>query len=275
MTIQQERKKRKSLLDKDMETFISDVITHYELYGRHDLVWRKKITPYSILISEVMLQQTQVARVVPKFLEWMKCYPSFIALSEASLKDVLIMWQGLGYQRRAKALLTIAQKVESLPKSHKELIELPGIGLYTASAICAFAYNSFAHPVLETNIRTVLINHFYHDSEAVSDTELYDMLFLLEKNRTVQGIGARVWYYALMDYGAFLKSKGVSHNKKSRHHRTQTVYKGSLRELRAKVLFAIAHKEMFPADTRVSVVLHQLEKEKFITKNKKGLYFIP
>jgi A/G-specific adenine glycosylase len=250
--------------------FIRMVMTHYTKYGRHDLVWRKNITPYKILVSEVMLQQTQVSRVVPKFLLWMKTYPTLASLSHASLRDVLILWQGLGYQRRAKALHMLAQSCVRIPKSYDELLLLPGIGSYTASAICAFAYDTFAHPVLETNIRTALIEGFHLGEKDILDGLLYGDLSRLEKHAIVKKSGARVWYYALMDYGAYLKSQKISHNNKSAHDVKQTPFEGSLRQLRAKTLFAIIHQERLPSDERLEKVLTQLLKENYTMKKGKG-----
>ncbi len=261
-------------IQKDDEMFLQHVFLHYVSYGRHDLPWRKTITPYRILISEVMLQQTQVGRVLEKFVLWMKRYPTLTALRNASLREVLILWQGLGYQRRAKALLAIASIYKTLPKTHSALCELPGVGKYTASALCAFAYNEFTYPVLETNIRTALIEYFHEDKETVHDGLLLDDLTRLTQYEQVKRYGARDFYYALMDYGAHLKREGISHNKKSAHHRTATTYKGSKRELRAKVLFAITKQHQLPKDERVNEVLEELLREQFIIKKGKG-YVIP
>lgn len=249
---------------KDDLLFIKEVLAYYKKYGRHDLIWRKNITAYKIVVSEIMLQQTQVSRVIPKFTTWMKQYPTLIKLRGASLQDILILWQGLGYQRRAKALLTIAQEVETIPKSFEQLLKLPGVGTYTASAVCAFGYNQFSHPMLETNIRTALIEYFHQDKEEVHDGVLYDDLHRLEKYSRVQKVGAREWYYAVMDFGAHLKEQKISHNTKSAHYTKQSPYKGSLRELRAKTLFAITHKEPLPKDERLNTVLEQLVHEQFI-----------
>jgi A/G-specific adenine glycosylase len=256
-------------LKEDLE-FINDVIAYYQNHGRHELVWRKKISAYKILVSEVMLQQTQVSRVTPKFIEWMKKYPTLTSFAKTNLREVLLLWQGLGYQRRAKALLQIAITTKKLPQTYEALLLLPGIGPYTASAICAFAYDTFSHPVLETNIRTALFEYFYQSEDAIHDGLLYDTLSRLEKNKKVRSLGARNWNYALMDFGAYLKSQKISHNKKSLHHVTQSPYKGSSRELRAKVLFAITHNVALPADERLASVLQELTIEKFIIiKNKK------
>lgn len=248
------------------DMFIDEVLSFYKEHGRHDLIWRKKITAYRILVSEVMLQQTQVIRVIDKFNEWMKLYPTLKELRTASLQDVLILWQGLGYQRRAKALYEIAKNYTTIPKTFSELCDLPGVGSYTASAVCAFAYDAFTYPVLETNIRTVLIDEFHLDKNEIHDGLLYDDLDRLSKNSKVQDVGARVWYYALMDYGAYLKEHNISHNKKSKHYSKQSAYKGSLRELRAKTLFAVTYKKELPEDERLSDVLFALEKEGYIIK---------
>lgn len=254
---------------EDEILFIDSVLQHYYKYGRKDLLWRKNITPYRILVSEIMLQQTQVKRVLPKFNEWMTYYPTLKKLKSATLKEVLLIWQGLGYQRRAKALFAISQRVEKIPKSFDELLLLPGIGVYTASAISAFAYNIFSHPVLETNIRTALIEYFHQGGTEIQDRLLYNDLLRLEKQRKVQGVGAREWYYALMDYGAYLKENNISHNKKSAHYKRQSSFKGSLRELRAKVLFTIIQDEEMPNDSRLVIVLNQLMKEGYIKKTGK------
>ncbi len=247
-------------------SYIKLVLDHHKKHGRHDLLWRTRITPYRILVSEIMLQQTQVSRVIPKFELWMKQFPTLASLRKASLKDVLVLWQGLGYQRRAKALFNIAQSIRTLPRTYTELVALPGIGPYTASAICAFAYDMFPSHMLETNIRTALIEAFHQGETAIHDGVLYDDLSRLSASSLAKSCGARVWYYALMDYGAHLKTLHISHNTKSAHHTVQTPYQGSTRQLRAKTLFAITHSEPLPHDERIADVLNQLLKEGYIIK---------
>lgn len=246
--------------------FIRHVLSYYVKSGRHDLLWRKNITPYRVLVSEIMLQQTQVSRVLPKFAFWMKQYPTLGSLSDATLEDVLKLWQGLGYQRRAKALLHIAKTVKKLPSDYEGLLALKSIGPYTASAIMAFAYDTFPEYLLETNIRTALIEAFHRGETNVHDGRLYDDLSRLTKNKAVQNVGARTWYYAFMDYGVYLKSMQISHNEKSAHNTKQSPYEGSARQLRAKVLFAIAHKEKLPVDERLPDILDQLVKEEYIVR---------
>lgn len=249
------------------------VLGHYNKYGRHDLVWRKNITAYKILVSEIMLQQTQVIRVLPKFKLWMKQYPTLTALSKSTLTEVLTLWQGLGYQRRAKALYDLSQSTKSIPRNYHELLALKGIGPYTASAILAFAYNIFPEHLLETNIRTALIETFHQGETDIHDGVLYDDLSRLTQQKAVQKVGARTWYYALMDYGAYLKTIKISHNTKSKHNVKQSAYEGSIRQLRAKTLFAITHKNALPEDERLETVLSQLTKEGYIVK-KGARYFI-
>jgi A/G-specific adenine glycosylase len=258
--------------------FLKEIFSYYKEHGRHELVWRKSITPYRILVSEIMLQQTQVVRVIPKFKLWMKVYPTLSVLRSASLKDVLILWQGLGYQRRAKALHTIAKTTSTLPRTFDELLALPGIGTYTASALCSFAYNTFSNPVLETNIRTALIHTYHSEKDDIDDVILYMDLKRLEGIKKVSNIGARAFYYALMDYGAHLKERKISHNQKSKGYSKQKPYKGSRRELRSKVLFAIAHGAPFPNDVRVRDIVEELSREGFITQKKQKretVYAIP
>ncbi|MBP9867162.1 MAG: A/G-specific adenine glycosylase [Candidatus Pacebacteria bacterium] len=246
--------------------FIKKVISFYNRNGRHTLAWRKNITAYKILVSEIMLQQTQVSRVVPKFDMWMNLYPTLASLREATLTDILILWQGLGYQRRAKALHDIAKEYKIIPKDFESLCKLPSVGTYTASAVCAFAYDAFSYPMIETNIRTALIETFHKDKKEINDDILREDLKRIVQNVLIQNMGARKWYYALMDYGAYLKEIKISHNDKSAHYSNQKVYKGSDRELRAKILFAITHKEKIPVDNRTQKILVTLSKEGYIKK---------
>ncbi len=215
--------------------FVQTVMKYYKVHGRHDLPWRHTSDPYRIAVSELMLQQTQVARVLPKYQAFIKAFPTVRALARASLRDVLHLWSGLGYNRRAKFLYNMAQVVVekykgTFPETIEGLEKLPGIGPYTAGAIYAFAYNK-AWPVIETNIRTVYIHHFFKDKEGVSDKQLMPII-----KRTMRKTNPRQWYWALMDYGTYLKSIGIKNNAQSAHYTKQTVFKGSLREVRGAVL---------------------------------------
>jgi len=144
-----------------MQTLQAQLLKWYETEGRHDLPWRNTENIYHIYLSEIMLQQTQVNRVRDEYYpQFLAKFPSLEALASASQDEVLAAWSGLGYYSRARNLQKTAQAViKELPKSEKELLKLPGIGRYTASAICSFGYNQ-AVPVVDTNIARVIKRHF-------------------------------------------------------------------------------------------------------------------
>ncbi len=212
---------------------------HYRTHGRHDLPWRRTLDPYRTLISEVMLQQTQVERVVPFYREFIRKFPTPQKLAAAPLSEILRNWQGLGYNRRAKMLREAATEVViryggKLPKSVRELESLPGIGPYTARAIAAFAYNEDA-VIIETNIRTAIVHHFFQRKKKVSDEKVEEILELVYPKGK-----SREWQSALMDYGAYLKRTGVSHNARSKTYVRQSKFSGSSREARGALLRELA-----------------------------------
>ncbi len=245
--------------------------------------WRRNLTPYRIVVSEIMLQQTQASRVTKKFDSFLNTFPSFEKLARAPLTHVLKEWQGLGYNRRALNLHRLAQEVVSkykgkLPQTYTELLDLPGIGPNTAGSVLAFAFN-IPHPFIETNIRTVFIHFFFASHRGkVHDKKL---LPLIEENLDLKN--PREWHYALMDYGAMLKRTEINPSRKSSHHGKQSAFKGSNRELRSHILKAIINESLAAQDI-VKKFSHQkpqnilkniknLEKEGFIAA-KKGLYCI-
>lgn len=215
------------------------VWAHYKKHGRHALPWRKTRNPYRILVSEIMLQQTQVDRVISFYKAFLKQFPTPKTLAEAPLSDVLVAWQGLGYNRRAKMLHSAAKEIakNGMPKTATALEQLPGVGPYTAAAVAAFAYNEDG-VVIETNIRTAVMHHFFPRRKKVSDVEIRVLLeHVLPKGE------AREWYSALMDYGAHLKASGVQVNQKSKHYTKQKAFSGSNREARGAILRALARSE--------------------------------
>ncbi len=231
-----------------------EIQKYYTEHGRSHLPWRQTRDPYKILVSEVMLQQTQVDRVLPKYNAFIKKFPTPAALSKASLHEVLALWSGLGYNRRAKFLYEAAKVVVikykgKFPTKVTVLESLPGVGPYTARAIAAFAYNE---PVvfIETNIRTVFTYYYflqsvknYDISKKVSDTEL---LPLIEKDLKNSKMEPRDFYAALMDYGTYLKQSGVRLNSKSKHYVKQSKFEGSARQLRGEIirqLLEVSHTE--------------------------------
>lgn len=238
----------KKLSSLQVKSFRDKVWDFYSTQGRHGLPWRPprlkvkngKIDMYSIMVSEIMLQQTQVSRVLPKFETWMKKFPNIKALAEASRKDVLVLWQGLGYTRRAKFLHEAAQSIlkNGVPTTIQELENLPGIGHYTARAIATFAWNE-SYSFVETNIRTVYINHFFKNKEIVADR---DILSLVEQ--TLDTDKPREWMYALMDYGSYLKSEGKAHNGRAKSFTRQSKFKGSVREVRGAIMKFFTEKEI-------------------------------
>lgn len=208
---------------------------YYRRYGRHDLPWRQTTDPYRIFVSEVMLQQTQVPRVIPKYEEFLNSWPSVQALAAASLGNVLRQWQGLGYNRRAKLLHQAARYIQEthggrFPRRRAELLAIPGVGPYTAGAILAFAFNQPA-VMIETNIRTVFLHHFFEDADGVPDALIYPLI-----ERTVDVKDPRHWYAALMDYGSHLKATIGNQNRRSRHYAKQTPFAGSDRQLRGAIM---------------------------------------
>jgi A/G-specific adenine glycosylase len=139
---------------------MSTLLEWFRTNGRHDLPWRQTRDPYKIYISEVMLQQTQVERVKEYYARFLERFPTLRALSKASQEEVLALWSGLGYYSRATNLLKTARICgDRLPNSYEELLKLPGIGDYTASAICSFAYNQPV-AVIDTNIKRLICRHF-------------------------------------------------------------------------------------------------------------------
>lgn len=231
-----------------VEKFLVELLQWYA-ENRRDLPWRPprlaarkdgSIDPYRVLLSEVMLQQTQVARVEEKYHAFLCVYPNVRALARANQAGVLRQWQGLGYNRRALYLHKAARAVVEqhrgvIPRSEQELRALPGVGSYTAGALLAFAYNT-PSVFVETNIRTVLFHTFLKEHEAVSDRALEEFLNRLLDAALSSGWSTREFYYALMDYGAHLKASGVRVNKKSAHYKVQQPFKGSNREIRGAIV---------------------------------------
>ena len=207
-----------------------------ELY--RDMPWRRDTRPYYILVSELMLQQTQVSRVIPKFEQFIATFPDEKALAGSSLADVLVLWQGLGYNRRAKYLWEAARMIVDeyagqFPQTTYELLKLPGVGRNTAGALLAYVYNQ-PSIFIETNIRTVYIHHFFAEQDTIGDSEITTRL-----TETLDQSNPRRFYWALMDYGAHLKSQGVKTNARSKHYKKQSKLEGSVRQVRGQILRAL------------------------------------
>jgi len=228
--------KSHKLRQAEVQAFQAQIWAFYRHSGRHNLPWRKTKNPYKILISEVMLQQTQVARVLEKYPEFLEKFSTVEALAVAPLSDVLRVWQGMGYNRRALALKRMAEKIVNeykgkIPRERLSLESLPGVGHYTAGAVRAFAFNE-PEIFIETNIRRIFIHHFFGNKEGISDQEILPLV-----EATLYMKNPSEWYWALMDYGSHLpKITKTNSNIQSKHYTKQRIFKGSLRELRGKIV---------------------------------------
>jgi A/G-specific adenine glycosylase len=262
-------------MTKKEHQFVETVWKYYTEQGRHELPWRHTRDPYSVLVSEMMLQQTQVDRVIPKYEAFLKKYPTTEKLAKASLGDVLKLWQGLGYNRRAKMLLSCAQTIVrehkgAFPRTESDLLKLPGVGPYTARAILAFAYNT-PTSLIETNVRNVYLHHFFKKESEIPDVQLMPII-----TRTRDEKKSREWYYALMDYGSFLKKTQGNTNTKSAHYTKQSIFKGSDRQIRGAIIRLLTTKsysrlQLHSAlasfeDMRIDAQIENLVKEGLIQK---------
>ena len=237
------------------------------------LPWRDTADPYHILVSEIMLQQTQVARVALKYEPFIQAFPDVLSLARAPLRDIMARWQGLGYNRRALALQGIARRLVAefqgrLPDSVDTLRTFPGIGAATAGALAAFAFNQ---PVvfIETNIRRVFLHCFFPGKSGVRDREILPLV-----DQTLDRERPRPWYYALMDYGAMLKRAAPNPNRRSAHHQRQAPFADSDRQLRGLILKALLKspalslealiKAVGKSPARTTGIIHTLIKEGFL-----------
>lgn len=248
-----------------------------ELY--RSMPWRDDTRPYYVLVSELMLQQTQVDRVIPKFNAFIARFPDEKSLASAPLADVLTLWNGLGYNRRAKFLHESAKKIVTdfnglFPQDHADILSLPGVGPGTAGAIMAYAFNQ---PVvfIETNVRTVYFHHFFDDGNKVSDAQLLPII-----ERTIDRDHPREFYWALMDYGTWLKRSGAGRIAQSVHYKKQSPLKGSVREVRGLIVKQLTSgdvpladlQDKYTDDERFTVALDGLLADGLVTETNKILH---
>ena len=264
-----------------IEDFLCLLFQEYQQRKR-EMPWRIPETdgsfdPYKILISEIMLQQTQVERTIPKYLAFVQRFPTIEKLARAPISDVLDIWLGLGYNRRAVYLHEIAKNLHgsSFPRNSAELASLKGIGDNTASAIVTYAFDQ-KEVFVETNIRTVMLDSFFPETDKVSDevikATLKDVLDVYHSSY-------REFYWAMMDYGAYLKKSGSKVHRKSLQYKIQSQFKGSTRELRGRILrFAKQHEDLNTArqaiaDDRFDEVLMQLVAENLVEVRQSRIVF--
>lgn len=217
-----------------VDRFRQQIYRFFADHGRQ-MPWRETSDPYHILVSEIMLQQTQVERVVLKYEPFITAFPDVGSLAQAPLREIMVKWQGLGYNRRALALQRLAQRLVTefqgrLPNSVETLRTLPGIGAATAGALAAFAFNQSV-VFIETNIRRVFLYCFFGDQSGIRDNEILPLV-----DQTLDRARPRPWYYALMDYGAMLKRATPNPNRASAHYQRQSAFADSDRQIRGLIL---------------------------------------
>lgn len=259
------------------DNFQQIVRDFYRKQGRHELLWRQaeregSFDPYKILVSEIMLQQTQVGRVMPKYREFLTEFPDLKRLAAAPFGEVLAAWNGLGYNRRAKFLWQAAQVIVrdfggKFPREVIELQKLPGVGANTAGAVAAYAFNQ---PVafVETNIRTVFIHHFFRDEQDIPDKLILDLV-----EQTLDRDQPRIWFWSLMDYGSYLKQTIGNLNRASKGYAKQSKFEGSKRQLRGQIIRSLLERPLDKGelnaritDERLASVLEDLVRENLLAE---------
>lgn len=238
------------------QQFRTTVMRSYYAHPREEMPWREKISPYRVLVSEFMLQQTQVSRVLAYFEKFLRKWKNLSSLAAAPLSAVITLWQGLGYNRRARYLHLCARELVGnhgarIPYERELLLRLPGIGIYTASAIRVFAYN-IAEVVLETNIRRAIMHWFFPQQEGVGDE-----LVRKRVEQTMDRQNPRQWYWALMDYGYWLKFQVSNPNRRSMAYRHQASFAGSNRQLRGAIIRVLSRNKQL----RVQALLQKLRQD--------------
>ena len=268
------------------EEFSKCIWDFYKTYGR-TFMWRHNVNPYVVLVSEIMLQQTQTQRVSIKLPEFLAKFPNFKVLADSTPQELFQAWVGLGYNRRALALRTTAQKIiqdyaGALPNDPEILKTFPGIGPATAASITAFAYN---RPTIfiETNIRAVYLHVFFHGQQGITDAQLLPHI-----QATVDEVNPRDWYYALMDYGVYIKKTYPNPSRASRHHTAQSKFEGSNRQIRGAVIRLLTEADSesaisdLPAQLRamyggslerIELILDQMCQQELIMLTKAGYSF--
>ncbi len=273
--------KKGIISQKGIKLFKEAIYTFYA-HNKRSFAWRNSEDPYKVVISEIMLQQTQTERVKEKFEQFMAAFPTIQHLACAQTSDVIKVWQGLGYNRRALALHVLAQKVVhehgGVISDNPEVLHMfKGIGPATAASICAFAFNA---PTLfiETNIRAVFIHCFFRKRSDITDKEIMPLV-----EQTLDPANPREWYYALMDYGVMLKKLHKNPSRKSAHYSVQAAFNGSDRQIRGLILKMLVEtplldEEVFVesikrAPEKIRTILSHLEEEGFI-KQRRGMFHL-
>lgn len=274
------------LTQKQISEFNSTLYSFYT-QNKRTFAWREDITPYKIVVSEIMLQQTQTTRVITKFKQWMEKFPTIQNVASASQADILTYWQGLGYNRRGLALHKICQLITTdfagtVPQDPEILQTYPHIGPNTAGSICAFAFN-MPTIFIETNIRTVFSYHFFKGQLEISDKDILQLV-----QQTIDQTNPRDWYWALMDYGVHLKKQLPNINAASKHYTKQSKFVGSKREVRGTIikllteykyikkeeLFALTRQALTQNQHSIEPIFEQLHQEGFVKINNSEIIYL-
>jgi A/G-specific adenine glycosylase len=272
-----------TVADETIQAFREFIFDYYRRFGR-EFPWRNTRDPYRILVSEIMLQQTQTDRVLKKYPPFIERFPDIPSLNRSSLEEVLALWQGLGYNRRCLALkrsaaLVMERHGGKIPGDFDDLLKLPGVGKATAAGIRCFAFGKPAL-YLETNVRNVYLHLFFPGKEEVHDREILELL-----EQTMDPQNPREWYYALMDYGSMLKKHVGELNARSRHYKKQPSFEGSDRQIRGQILSLllrdgglteedfIGRLEQEPG--RIRRIVSSLKSEGFIENTREGYFISP
>lgn len=264
------------LVQEKISDFHTKLFSWYK-ENKKNYPWRKTTDPYHIMVSEFMLQQTQTARVVPKYLAFIDKFPTLESLANSENREILELWSGLGYNRRAIWLKEAAQNILSLgtfPKNHIELKKIKGIGNYTSRAIIIFAFNADVATV-DTNIRRIFIHEGFA-TEETKEKELFDIAQqLLPKNRSSE------YHSALMDYGNTILTSAKT---KIKPKTTQSKFKGSTRQYRGLIIkyLTIHHaaskseiiKECSIPEEKADEIFSKLEKDRLLIKEKENYSII-
>lgn len=266
-----------NITKKEIKTFQNEILQWYSK-NKRDLPWRHGRNPYAILISEVMAQQTQLSRVIPKYLAWMERFPTLKDVADAPTSEILRYWSGLGYNRRAlylqRTAKDIIEKYEGgFPQTEKEFRQLPGIGEYTARAVLCFAFDKQI-PVIDTNIKKVIAINFFNGE--------------VPDKKTLEGVAQQLlpigksyaWNQALMDYAAsVLKQHKIPIPKQSKFKGSDRYYRGQIlkmliekKKLQLADVYTIWKENL--SEERFQKILQTLEKDGFVSLSGKTIQLI-
>lgn len=268
---------------KKVKEFQHTIFSWWEK-NKRDLPWRRTHDPYRIFISEIMLQQTQVSRVLPKYQEFLDLFPTVSALAQASPAGVLRVWKGLGYNRRALYMLKTARIIRDkynghFPSRYELLITLPGMGVYTARALLVFAYKQDV-AMVDTNIRQIITHFFFRDTPQRPAVIQSAADALVPKGKSWE------WHQALMDYGALAmsnakcqminkKKKSIPFRESNRFYRGRIIDQLRLGNTSRSALIGDFQKRYAKSRAFLSAVISGLEHDGLLVRFARGIIGLP